>query len=477
MSGLCLAIQLQRAGIHSYTILEKSQDLGGTWLENSYPGAGCDIPAHVYSFSFAPKWDWRRKYAEQRDILDYFRECADRFEVRGNIEFGTSVMDAHFDEEQGVWQIRTDGGEVRTADILVSAVGQLNRPHVPEFDGLATFRGVTFHSARWNHDFQLDGRDVAVIGNAASAIQFLPHVARAARKVCIFQRSPNYIYPRRNYAYPAWLRHLFRWIPGLARLHRGFMFLVHESQIFLFENSGRLNRMMTSWIKLRMRVRVAKKLRSAVTPDYPAGCKRILLSSEYLSTLQRDNVELVTRPIQHVQPDGIATEKGLHKVAAIIFATGFETSRFLVPMKIQGRNGVDLHETWQPRPKTYLGLMSPGFPNFFTLYGPNTNLGHNSIIFMVECQVHYVVRCLRAMIAQSSQTIEVRQQATEQYDRMLQKRLSKSVWNASCNSWYKTADGAIINNWCGSALEYWYRTRRPNLRHYHFKQRLNRNPE
>lgn len=478
ISGLCIAIKLKQAGIGSFTILEKSDDVGGTWLDNSYPGCGCDVPSMLYSFSFAPKHDWSRKYAPQSEILEYFRDCADRFQIREHIQFGTAVASAKFDEEKSVWRIETDQGDELEADVFVSAVGQLSRPSIPEIEGLDSFDGEAFHTARWNHDFDVTGQDIAVIGNGASAIQLVPKVAEQANKVWIFQRSPNWISRRHDYRYPRLAQVAFRWIPGVAKLHRLWIYLLSDMRILLYQRKSLLNKGFTGWLWLRMSRKLPKKLHDSVIPKYPAGCKRVLLSNDYLESLCRDNVEIVTKRIRGVTPEGIKTDAGVTPVDAIVLATGFRSSEFLVPMKVSGRDGIDLHEQWKARPRTYLGMTCPGFPNFFLLYGPNTNLGHNSIIFMVECQVRYILRCLSELIRRGDQTIEVREEAVEEFDRSLQEGLNKKVWNGYVNNWYKTADGHIINNWYGSTISYRRRTRKLDLKAFKFgKQSDTKQPD
>lgn len=471
ISGLCMAIKLKQAGIGSITILEKSNDVGGTWLDNSYPGCGCDVPSILYSFSFAPKHDWSRKYAPQAEILDYFRDCADRFKVREHIQFGTSVTSASFDEEAFVWRIQTEQCEELEADVFISAVGQLSQPKIPDVEGLDSFAGEIFHTARWNHGFDVTGRDIAVIGNGASAIQLVPKVAEKARKVLIFQRSPNWISRRHDYPYPRLVQKAFRWIPGVAKLHRLWIYLLSDMRILLYQRKSLLNKGFTGWLWLRMSRKLPKELHDSVIPKYPAGCKRVLLSNDYLESLHRDNVEVVTQRIREVTPAGIKTDAGETDVDAIVLATGFRSTEFLVPMEVVGRGGVELHDQWKNRPRTYLGMACPRFPNFFMLYGPNTNLGHNSIIFMVESQVRYILRCLKELMKRGDQILEVREEAVDAFDEALQESLNKKVWNGYVSNWYKTADGHIINNWCGSTISYRRQTRKLDLEAFQFGKR------
>ncbi|NIL96772.1 MAG: NAD(P)-binding domain-containing protein [Planctomycetales bacterium] len=476
ISGLCLAIRLKQAGIHSFTILEKSDEVGGTWLDNSYPGCGCDVPSILYSYSFAPKCDWSRKFSPQSEILGYFRQCADRFDVRRHIRFDTSVTAASWDAESLQWRIETARGEELVADVFVSAVGQLSRPQVPPLEGLKSFAGPAFHSARWERDFEVAGRNIAVVGNGASAIQLIPQLAKRAKKVFIFQRSPNWIVHRHDYAYPRFVQAMFRWVPGVARLQRYWTYLAYESRILLYKRRSWLNNGFTWWARRSMLRKLPGHLQDHVIPRFPAGCKRVLLSNDYLECLHRENVQLVTEEIRRVVPDGIETDRGLTPVDSIVFATGFQANRFLYPMQITGRDNLDLDRLWQTRPRTYLGMMSPGFPNFFMLYGPNTNLGHNSIIFMVECQVNYLLRCVRALVRRGDQALEVRESVVEQFDRQLQDHLREKVWNGYVASWYKTPEGHIVNNWGGSTLAYWWMTRKPDWQAFQFAGRPSHSP-
>lgn len=470
MSGLCLAIQLKRSGIESFQIFEKSSDVGGTWLENHYPNSGCDIPSHLYSFSFDRRHDWSQKYARQPEILKYFQTCADKFGIRPFIQFETSIEEAVFDEADKIWRVTTSDGNTHEADIFVSAVGQLNRPKIPDVEGIDQFQGATWHSARWNNEFDPTGKDVAVIGNGASAIQFLPGLAEQAKSVTLFQRSPNWIHPLNNYRYPGWAKFAFRWIPLAERLHRGWIFLVSEARFVAFANGENFaNKEYRRWLTRRMKKAANPEIVANVIPDYPPGCKRILLSSDYLETLNRENLRLVSQPLEKFTSDGVVVGEETLPVDAAIFATGFETTGFLQPMRIVGRNGVTLDEAFQPRPKTLLGVMTSGFPNLFMLYGPNTNLGHNSIIYMVECQVNYLLNCIKARKQRGAQMIEPKTEAVEMYDNQLQEKLNATIWAGDCSSWYKNAQGSIVNNWWGTASAFRRQTRRLDSNQFLFE--------
>jgi cation diffusion facilitator CzcD-associated flavoprotein CzcO len=468
ISGLCLAIRLKQAGFDQITILESSDDVGGTWLKNSYPNAGCDVPSYLYSYSFARKFDWTMKYARQPEILSYLRQCGERFAIRSHIRFNTAVESAAFDESSGTWRITTQSGESLVADIFVSAVGQLNRPQLPKIEGMERFRGEQWHSARWNHEFDFSEKTVAVIGNGASAIQFLPEIASRARKIYHVQRTPCWVQSFNNYLYPAWARWALSSLPFCVSVHRLWIYLSCEWRIFAFREGGVLNKEYARWLRRQMRRKVPADQWSKLIPEYSPGCKRILLSNDYLETLARANVDVITEPLERLDAGGIVTRSATHHVDAVIFATGFKATEFLQPMQIRGRDGRLLEDVWSGRPKAYYGMAAPGFPNMFLLYGPNTNLGHNSIIFMVERQVESIVRCLRRLRKSGSKLAEVNQQAMDEFDRDVQQRLRASVWSGDCTNWYKSKDGTIPNNWWGSATAFWFRLWRRSVSDFQF---------
>ncbi len=464
MSGLCMAIQLKKAGIDSFTIFEKSDRLGGTWFENTYPNAGCDVPSFLYSFSFEPKPDWSQKYSRQREILEYFRHCAEKYEIIPHIRYSSSVQQAAYSEETGDWSIVLEGGWQGRFDVVISAVGQLNRPALPEIEGGDTYTGAAFHTARWDADFDPQGKDIAIIGNGASAVQIVPEIAEQANHLYLYQRSPNWVAPLNNKPYSRLWQRLCACVPLLAQCYRWWLFWVCDSRFVAFRQGEPATWIYTNWLSRYVKRQVRERsLLDKLLPTYPAGCKRILLSDDYYAALQRDDVSIVTDPIQSISAGAISTDDAQPQpVDAIIYATGFQTSELLAPMQIIGRGGTSLAEHWVEQPGAYLGILVPGFPNFFTLYGPNTNLGHNSIIFMVECQVRYILHCLRAEHA----TTEVSASAAADYQDELRRRLERTVWMADCSSWYKDASGTIINNWCGPASEYYLRTRTPKWQHF-----------
>jgi cation diffusion facilitator CzcD-associated flavoprotein CzcO len=463
--GLCMAIRLKQSGVHDFTIFEKSQRVGGTWNDNTYPGACCDVPSHLYSFSFERKSDWSRVFAPQQEIQTYFEHCVEKYGLRKHIRFGVEIAHARFDEEQGVWRLATTAGEEIVANVVVSGLGQLNRPHVPAIPGIEEFEGTSFHSARWRHDHDLAGRRVAVIGNAASAIQFVPPVAEQVEQLHVFQRTPNWMIRRNDRAYTDAEKRRFARFPWLERLQRALIYLALESRWLAFTVGSRMSRRMERMASDCLAEEIPDpSLRAVLTPDYPVGCKRILISDDYYPALRRDNVEVVTEGIERVTSDAIVTKDGKRRpVDTIIFATGFETTSFLAPLELEGRGGRKLREAWRTGAEAYLGVTVTGFPNLFLLYGPNTNLGHNSILFMIECQVNYILRCLAELNRRELAWLDVRPEVQERYNEAIQRQLARTAWNASCGSWYKTESGKITNNWSSFTLAYWWKTRRPDF--------------
>jgi len=457
-SGICMGMQLKRAGIGDFVILEKSATLGGTWRDNTYPGASCDAPSFLYSFSFAQKTDWSRRFAWQPELLAYSVECAVQSGLLPHCRFNTEVIAARFDDARDLWRIELADGDMIEAQFLVTGVGQLHRPAVPTIPGRDGFRGVQFHSARWDHAVDLAGKRIAVIGNAASAVQFVPQIAPLATQLTIFQRSANWLMPRKDCLYsPRLHRWMARW-PWLARLRHQFQWFVFgELQLTPLMKQVRVVQWLAT-IKSRLHLRRQVRdpaLRAKLIPDYPIGAKRVLFNDDYYPTLNRHNVRLVTDGVERIEAAGVRTNAGeLVGADVIIFATGFQATDFLAPMTIAGAGGRDLRDEWKNGAHAYLGVTVSGFPNLFMLYGPNTNLGHNSILVMIEAQVGYILDAIRQMDARGVRRLEVKRGVMDEYNRWLQRDLAKSVWAADKQSWYKLADGTITNNWPHSTIRY-----------------------
>lgn len=451
MSGLLAAIRLRDAGFADVVILEKNARLGGTWADNVYPGSGCDVPSHLYSYSFAPNPDWSRMYARQPEILAYFESVAARTGVAERIRYGVEAREARFDSGAACWTVTAADGRHWTAPVLIVATGQLNQPAFAPIPGRERFAGAQFHTARWDASVPLAGRRVGMIGTGASAIQIVPEIAPLPAAFTLFQRSANWIVPREDKPFSAFARRLFARAPATARALRGYIYLQLEANwAAIAEPGGRRARWMEARARTHLEAQVADPgLRAALTPDYPIGCKRILVSDDFYPALQRPNVTLETRAIAGIEADGVRLADGAHvPLDVLIWATGFQTQRFVLPLAVTGRDGVRLDEAWADGPIAYRGAAVAGFPNLFLLYGPNTNLGHNSIIFMVERTVDYLLEPIADLIRRGG-TLEVTAEAQARWDAQIQRELGGTAWAAGCDSWYKTG-GRIANNWSGS---------------------------
>ena len=481
MSGILAAHRLKQAGVDC-VVLEKNRDVGGTWLENTYPGCRVDVFNHVYSYAGEQRPDWPEYHSSQPVLLDYFRDCARRWGIRDRIRFGTGVKAMSWDEQARRWTLQLGGGETVTAGAVVSAVGQLNRPLMPRIEGTDDFAGEKFHSSAWRHDIDWDGLRVAVIGTGASALQFIPHLAEEAAHVTVFQRTPPWLIPRPVYHEPLaeGLLELFRLIPGYAHWFRLRLFwCTHEGTVGALRRDpawdGPLDRAVSRrneetrrllTLYLRSQFGDRPDLLAKVVPDYPVGSKRVVLDNGiWAATLKRPNVELVSDDIERIEPEGVKGAGGrLHRADVIVFGTGFRASEFLMPMRVTGRGGADLHETWAGDARAYNGACVPGFPNLFCIYGPNTNIVVNgSIIYFAECATHYVVECLRLLAERGAAAMDCRPGAYERYAARMDEHNSQMAWGISpVNSWYKSPSGRIAQNWPLPLIDYWRQTRRPD---------------
>jgi cation diffusion facilitator CzcD-associated flavoprotein CzcO len=458
--GIGAAIELRRHGFQEITILERGPALGGTWLYNSYPGCTCDVPSHLYSFSFAQRRDWTRLCSPQDEILRYLQGVARDHGVDRIVVPDTEVTACAWDEETQRWKVTSADGRSWEADAVIVATGQLNQPAIPALDGADQFAGHSFHSARWDHDYDLRGKRVAVLGTGASAIQFMPSVAEQAGRLHVFQRTGNWFMARNNREYPPWMLGLIERVPGLQSLRRRFVYLYTESLTMMIRHPrtwGKIGRAIST-VFMRSQLR-DPEVRRKVWPDYTFGCKRILFSSAFLPTLQAPNVELVTERIERLTPTGIVTADGREReLDCLIYATGFRTTEFMFPMEIAGRGGRTLREAWADGPHAHLGMVVPGFPSLFVMYGPNTNTSGGSIIVYLEAQAAYIRQALAHVRAAGATAIEVRPEVEAASDRELQARFAGTAW-LSCDSWYRDRTGRIVTNWPGYMREYEQRLR------------------
>jgi cation diffusion facilitator CzcD-associated flavoprotein CzcO len=447
-SGLGMAIRLKQAGREDFVVLERGDDVGGTWQFNTYPGCACDIPSHLYSFSFALNPDWSETYSSQLEIRAYLQRCADRFGVRPHVRLNCELRDASWDDERGVWNLETTQGPLR-ARILVSASGPLFEPKLPAIAGLGDFEGKVFHSARWNHEYDLRGKRVAVIGTGASAIQLVPAIQPEVAQLHVFQRTAPWVVPHGNRPVRGWERRLYRRFPPLQRLVRASIYAAREMLVPGFVHRPRLLRLVERVARRHMRSQISDpELLRKATPDYTIGCKRILPSNRWYPALGEPNVELVTEPIAEVRGSSIVTRDGTEcEVDAIILGTGFQVTEMPAARLLHGRDGTNLREAWGETPEAYLGATVPGFPNLFILLGPNTGLGHNSMVFMIESQIAYVLDALRQLDEHGSDTAELRPEVLRAYNADLDRRLEGTVWNTGCSSWYFDEGGRNAALW------------------------------
>jgi cation diffusion facilitator CzcD-associated flavoprotein CzcO len=478
-AGIGMAIRLKRLGITSFTVYEAADDIGGTWRDNTYPGTACDIPSHLYSFSFEPNPSWSRAFGQQHEILAYLKGCARKYGIEPFIRCNTRVNSARFDDARGVWRLELRGGRGSAqestsveADIVICASGALSRPAMPHIEGIERFQGKLFHSARWDHGYSLEGKTVAVIGTGASAIQFVPQIQPRVARLHLFQRTAPWIMPKRDRAFTGRMQRLFQRLPFTQRLVRHALYWQHESRALAFVAHPKLMKWSMKFSLGYLERRVADPvLRAKLTPNHHFGCKRVLLSRDFYPAVSQPNVDVVTTPIREIVADGVVTGDGAHyPVDAIICGTGFQVSDTGgAPFEVIGAQGADLDALWrQHGPEAYLGTSVAGFPNFFMLTGPNTGLGHNSMIFMIESQIAYVAACLRAMRRRGARTMSLKHDVQRAFNERLQRDTKRSVWATGCHSWYLSTSGKNTALWPGFTFTFRRRTRRVRAADYHF---------
>ena len=489
MSGILAAYRLKQAGIN-FVLFEKNDGIGGTWLENTYPGCRVDVSNHVYSYSFMQKHDWPYFHSTQDVLLKYFNDCATEFGIRENIRFNTDISSVAWIEDTSTWSLEISAAgtsEIFECQAVISAVGQLNRPSYPNISGRESFEGDSWHSATWNHDCSLEGKRVAVIGTGCSAVQFIPRVAELAEQTTVFQRTPNWLMPRPQYQQkvPESLEWCFKHIPNYHNWFRLHLFWrSHEGLLARLElddswadpgdrSISAANHELGVLLRMYLDSEFSDRpdLLEKVTPSYTMGAKRFVIDDGlWAETLHAENVELCTEPIESISASGITTKsEGLREFDVIIYGTGFKAAEFLTPMNIIGRDGVNLHEQWDGDARAYLGIVTPNFPNFFFLYGPNTNIVINgSIIYFSECEVHYITQCLKHLLENQLQSLDVKAVVHDDYNKRIDEGNQRMAWGLSdVNSWYKNASGRTAQNWPFSLLEYWEQTRDIKPSDYH----------
>jgi cation diffusion facilitator CzcD-associated flavoprotein CzcO len=461
-SGLGMAIRLKQAGIDDFVLLERAGDVGGTWRDNTYPGCQCDVPSHLYSFSFAPNPDWSRTYSRQEEIRDYLRDCARRFGIYPHVRFDHDVRTAAWDEDAECWRIETSQRRL-SARLLIAAMGPLTEPQIPPIPGLDRFAGAMFHSARWDHGHDLRGERVAVIGTGASAIQFVPRIQPDVERLHVFQRTPPWIVPHTDRPIGRIERRLYRTLPLLQRLVRAGVYWGREWLVLGFVFTPRLMQLPEALARRHLGRQVRDPaLRRKLTPDYTIGCKRILPSNDWYPAIVQPNVEIVTDGIREVTRDAIVTADGRERrVDTIILGTGFHVTDVPAAAHVRGRDGRLLSEVWRDGAECYLGTAVAGFPNLFFLIGPNTGLGHTSMVFMIESQLAYLMDCVRTMEARGLSTVEVRAEVQAAFNAEVQRRMRRTVWmTGGCASWYIAANGRNTTLWPDFTFRFRRRTRR-----------------
>ncbi|MUL42218.1 NAD(P)/FAD-dependent oxidoreductase [Streptomonospora sp. PA3] len=468
-----MAVRLKQAGLDDIVLLERAEDVGGTWRDNTYPGAACDVPSHLYSFSFAPNPDWSRSFSPQPEIWDYLRRVAKDYDVVRHVRFGHEVTEARWEPEGNRWRVRTTGGTV-TAQFLVSACGPLADPSYPDIPGLDSFEGAVFHSADWDHGHDLAGRRVGVVGTGASAIQFIPEIQPAVSELRVFQRTPPWVIPRHDRDITALERRLFNAVPAAQRLARTCIYWGRENYVIGFAKNPRLLKLVEKLALANLRHGVKDpELRRKLVPDYTIGCKRILLSNDYYPALDAPNTDVVTDPIAEIRADAVITRDGTrHEVDTLIFGTGFHVTDSPIAQRIRNAEGVLLADRWDRgrRMQALRGTTVAGYPNLFVLAGPNTGLGHTSQLFMLEAQIAYTMAALRYAHDHGADRLEPRAEAEEAYTRWVQDKMLGTVWvSGGCDSWYLNDQGRNTTLWPGFTWDYKLRTSRFDARNYRLR--------
>lgn len=470
-SGMAMAIALQKAGI-DFLLLEKGDEVGGTWRDNVYPGAACDVPSHMYCYSFEPH-RWSRSFAAQPEILDYTKNIAQKYNLYPNIRFNTEITGAHFQDDSNTWQVNTASGQTLRARAVVSARGALHIPSYPNIKGLHDFKGITMHSARWDNSVELQGKRIAVIGTGASAIQVVPEMAKVAGELFVFQRTPAWVIPKADFAFKEHTKDKYEQKPLARMWYRNKIYWILEANAAGFVLDPRLMKVGQKLAYKNLKKVKDEATRKALTPDYTMGCKRVLLSNTFYPTFNQDNVHLVSGAVTEIRKNSIVSNGQEYPVDVIIFCTGFDVTNQVNQFDITGRHGKSIRNHWKNGMHAYLGISSHDFPNAFFLLGPNTGLGHNSIIFMIETQAKYIAKALGYMQKNQLEYLEVKQQAEDEFVADIQKQSANSVWKSGCNSWYLDDRGRNTTLWPSFTFMYWLKTVQFNADKYESDKKVN----
>lgn len=467
-SGVGIAVKLKEAGFEDFVVLEKGDCPGGAWRENHYPGCCCDVQSHLYSYSFAPNPDWSRSYAPQQEIKEYIADTARKFGVYDKIKFNHAVTSAKYNEDSGRWIVTCATGEQFDAKVVVSGIGGLHYPQIPNIKGLKKFKGKVFHSAQWEHDYDFENKDVAVIGTGASAIQFVPQLLKKVKNLTLFQRSAPWVLPKPNRKISALEQSLFRSFPILQKAYRAFYYVKLEIRTLVFvykpESLGFFEYYFSRHLKKQVKDPV---LRKKLTPDTKLGCKRVLLSNDYYPALAQTNAHVCTDGIKEVTADSVVDSHGeKHKVDAIVFGTGFKAGDSYSAIDIQGTGGQSLNEAWKDGAKTYAGISVNGFPNFYMMMGPNTGLSHNSFVYMIESQTRYILDAIKKTSSNNWKSVDVKPASQEGFVQQVQEQSKGSVWVTGCQNWYLDEQGRNWALWPGFTFQYRHDVRRFDAAQY-----------
>ncbi len=467
-SGICIAIQLKKIGFHNFTIVEKADEVGGTWRDNTYPGAACDVKSNLYSYSFEPNPNWTRAFSPQEEILDYIKHCVKKYDLRKHILFNWEVKTAEYDENNAIWEITNQRNEILKANIAIVGNGPLHIPSLPTIEGIKDFKGSIFHSAQWNHEYDLNNKNICVIGTGASAIQFVPEIQPKVKKLYLMQRTAPWVLPKPNNEFSPTENTLFEKLPIFQKLNRDFIYYLNEAQVVGMMYNDAILKLGEVIGKRHIKKHIKDPdLRKKLTPTFKLGCKRVLLSDNYYPSLAQSNVDVVTDGIQEFTEDSVVTSDGKsRKIDAIILGTGFHVADSFQYYNVKGKGGVQLKDVLGESPEAYYGTSVNQFPNLFIMLGPNTGLGHNSMIYMIESQTNYIIDAVQKMLGQDIKSIDVRKEVQTKFNEEIQKKLEGTIWLSGCKSWYLSEDGKNHTVWPGFTLEFRNRTKTIQLSDY-----------